>query len=516
MFLKSNTKKLLTQTQSDSVLTDTNKSIDTEQLPKSILRDRSLPETHIPKDPTPKDPTDTNNKKIENPDDDRKIVRFNLETQDVDIDFTFSDSEQKSTESDEEIEVFVEPKSKPESVAKSRFTVSPVFDDDYRNAFIKRTESLFDKIDNANKLEELPTLRNTNLKLIKPNPTDFITPKLIAKPLETVKSTSILSDSEDESVAKYKTVYPKDDVIITEKTHIQDTIPEEDKSLDASSDRKDVVDTASSPIHVQDVTTLIINNKQIENNLDEYTKKLEKTNEEQIKECEKLFQLKKEKEMEKLRQEIKDEQERELKNYAMKEKEKHDENIKEKLREVQEELEEKYENALKEEEEKFEEKLKRDKIEIEKNYERKLEIIESSFKEKEKEIESNFQMSLKQTEAEFLLKLEERIKEISIAHKAVIDRMKDDHNITLEELLRDFKSEVMYFIITYYFFYKLLVRLLKILFPGGNREKGALPELVRAERQTCTRPGGREAPNAGKRRRQTVREGSLREAIVRR
>lgn len=435
MFLKSNTKKLVQQAKSDTSCNEF-KSTESEQLPKSILRDRSLPETF-----TYKDPKETADKKLES-EDDRKIVRFNLETQDVDIDFTFSESEQKSS-SDEEMEIFIESKlsATVESIAKSRFTVSPVFDDEYRNKIAKKTGNLFDKIENANKLEENIS-RNTNLKLIKPNPTDFITPKLKTKPTEINKPSSIISEVEDESVTKFLAKFPNEDLIILEKSDITDSIPEEDKSVEY--DKRELIDMTLAQKNGEELEQelkLKISNE-MQEKLDTYKKELQKNNEEKIKEYEKILLENKERAIEKLKREIKESQDNDLESYKLNIKQQHEANIKKELKSLQDEMKIKLDEAILEEQRIFQEKLNASKLEIEKNYEKNLEIIENTFKEKEKEIESNFQMSLKQTEAEFLLKLEERIKEISMAHKAVIDRMKDDHNITLEELLRDFKSEV--------------------------------------------------------------------------
>lgn len=419
MFLKSNTKKIQ----------DTQKSLDLEHLPKSILRDRSLPEA-VAENHT----EETNHRRLES-EDDKKIVRFNLETKNIDI--VFSDSEQKSI-SDEEIEVFME-RNKSETVVKSRFTVSPVFDDNYKNIFATKKESLFEKIDNADKFEEKAN-RNMNLKLIKPNPTDFITPKLIAKPIDVVKPILMTSDSEEESVSKYKAKYPKVENIIIEKSNIADVIVEEDKSIDVS-EKKELIDTATSPIN-ENISMKEQIEKELEHKFEDYKSELKMANERKLKKYEITLLENTDQEIEKQREEILQRQELEFEELKAKQKQKQEEQLLEDINKLQEEMKKKYEKALAEEESKIQEKLELHRNDIERKFEDNIEKIESNFKEKEKEIESNFQMSLKQTEKEFLLKLEERIKEISIAHKAVIDRMKDDHSITLEELVRDFKSEV--------------------------------------------------------------------------
>lgn len=413
MFLKSNTKKLVQQAKSDN--SSDIKSTDSEQLPKSILRDRSLPEAFPLKD-TIKDTTE-----VEKVDDDRKIVRFNLVTQDVDVDYTLSDSEHKST-SEDDIDGFIKSKLATGTVTKSRFTISPVFDDEYKNRIGTRNESLFDKIDNAGKFEENAS-RNSSLKLIKPNPTDFITPKLITK------SHDLTTEQDDESIPKFTAKYPKDELIIIEKSNIEDSIPEEDKSFEATSDKRDPSDSKDLQLKI---TT------EMDEKLHDYKKQLETANGEKIKEYETILSENKQRAIEKLKLEMQRSQDDEISTV----KRQHELNIKSELKKLENEMEDKLDAAVRAEQLAFQEKLNASKLEIERNYEKQLELIESTFKEKEREIENNFQTSLKQTEADFLLKLEERIKEISLAHKAVIDRMKDDHSITLEELLRDFKSEV--------------------------------------------------------------------------
>lgn len=420
MFLKSNTKKPSEENSSNDL-----KNIDNDHLLKSILRDRSFPETQLIKEISLSD-----DKKID--DDERKIVRFNLVTKDIDFNFS------EKSSSDEEIEIFIEPKTQKTEI-KSRFTVSPVFDDEYKLS--KKSESIFDKIDNTEKF----TNRNSNLKLIKPNPTDFITPKLIVKPVETCRPSLMHSDSDEESVTKYKAKYPKIESIIIEKSNIQDSIPEEDKSIDIPSERKELIDTACSPIRdVHDIKENI--HKQLENEFEEYKNDLKTANAQKIIDYEKILVDSKNKAMEKLKNDIIKSQNVEFEEFIAKEKNKQEMKMKEEINKLQQKTQNMFDEAMENEEKRLEDKLAQSSRDIEKRYEQSIEVIESTFKEKEKEIENNFQMSLKQTEKDFLLKLEERIKEISIAHKAVIDRMKDDHNITIEELARDFKSEVRFYI----------------------------------------------------------------------
>lgn len=444
MFLKSNTKKIQENNNETKSLpndvNNTNKNLsEIDNNLKSILRDNRNNSLELN---TPLINKDRDNLAIINNDDlkfdfdERKSVRFNLITKDIDF------NSEKSTTSDEEIENFIE-KNVIKTENKGRFTISPVFDDKYK--LPKKSESIFEKIENAEKLEELSSPRNTNLKLIKPNPTDFITPKLIVKPADQTKPLLLHSDSDEDSGLKYKAKFPKEEAIIIEKSHIEDSIPEEDKSLDIPSDRKELKDTACSPI--QDVENEIKEkiHTELESEFEDYKISLKIANEQKIKDYEQILLDSKRKAMEKLKNDIMDSQNLEFEQFITQEKMSQESKMKFEINKLQDKMKKMYDEAMRKEEQILQEKLENSRIKIEREYEKNIELIEKSFKEKEKDIENNFQMSLKQTEKEFLLKLEERIKEISSAHKAVIDRMKDDHNITIEELARDFKSEVSYF-----------------------------------------------------------------------
>lgn len=133
MFLKSNTKKF-----------DVSPTKSVDNQPRSILRERNLLETSKSME------FDKSIEKSDRDDDDRKSVRFNLDNT-TDVAITLSDKSSSEEEFKE---------------AKSRFTVSPV-----------------------NEMELKNTEENVK-KLIKPNPTDFIKPKL---------KVSVNSDSEEES-----------------------------------------------------------------------------------------------------------------------------------------------------------------------------------------------------------------------------------------------------------------------------------------------------------------------------
>lgn len=445
-FLKTNTKKLVSQnsdSQIDIGAASFDKLLDDiEFLPKSILRDRSLPETQsqVLKE-TENEPDDKLLKK-ESTEEDRKSVRFNLAatiSTNPEIDFNFSDSDEKDS-FEEEIEIFAETKLKarPEiPIKNSRFTVSPVIFDEYGPK--KSSDSIFSKIENAEKLEENSSPRNSNLKLIRPNPTDFITPKIINKPLDVIKPISLLSDSEDEcaGISKFIAKFPKEENLMTEKlSHVQDSIPEEntaDRSIEISYEEK--LDS-----EYKEKNDLKI---ELANDIEKYRDRLIEENKKELESLRKAMLVTKEKEVEKLRRSILESQEKEMKELLEKEKESQSEKLKDLTDKLREEMDEKYKTILEEEEKKIENIITEKRADMEKQFQKTIDKIELHFKEKEKEIESNFQISLKQNETDFLLKLEERIKEISAAHKAVIDRMKDDQELTLAELVRDFKSEVI-------------------------------------------------------------------------
>nr|CAI5837257.1 unnamed protein product [Callosobruchus analis] len=149
MFLKSNTKKATTLEQQSSlgVTSHMEKSDSFQgkiQQPKGILREKLAMEHSKSVEFDKLSTLD----KSEKEDDDRKSVRFNLDNN-TDIGITFSDkssseddlNSNKNIKADEIINVKVTPN-------KSRFTVVPVSE------------------------------TNSSLKLIKPNPSDFVKPKL--------------------------------------------------------------------------------------------------------------------------------------------------------------------------------------------------------------------------------------------------------------------------------------------------------------------------------------------------
>ncbi|GLV35822.1 uncharacterized protein CBL_01026 [Carabus blaptoides fortunei] len=428
MFLKSNTKKLVSQT-SDSQLLDSASSSDLarpQDLPKSILRDRSLPETHT----FSRDSSEE--KRKPDPEDDRKSVRFNLDTTpgaERELEFPFTES---TSSSDEEIEIFAETNLVEVAAKPSRFTVSPVVFDEYGLA--KKQESLFAKIENAEKLEELATTRNSNLKLIKPNPTDFITPKLIGKPLEVVKT---IADVDED---KFRAGIPKEDLleseVIQEDKNMELTLADEPqieaKTVEAAEESMDVAEEDSKRAELK---------AQMAEKLAQYKRQLQEENDKELEEFKQMLMAKKQQDIQKLVEEVAETQRTETEKVVAAEREKQESSMSLEIAKLEEQMDHRYTQALAEEELKFQAKLAQKRSEMERRYNETLDDIEHGFKEKEKEIENNFQTSLKQTENDFLLKLEERIKEISTAHKAVLDRMKDDHELTLEELLRDFKSE---------------------------------------------------------------------------
>ncbi|KAI4453136.1 hypothetical protein MML48_scaffold00021754 [Holotrichia oblita] len=119
--------------------------------------------------------------KSDKDDDDKKSVRFNLDNNpDITFDFSdksLSDEELKDIKNEANEIINITINTKP----KSRFIVSPVKD-------------IFDKYAEEEKKEEENDKKreSSNLRLIKPNPKDFIQPKL-----KSSESNDNLSDSDD-------------------------------------------------------------------------------------------------------------------------------------------------------------------------------------------------------------------------------------------------------------------------------------------------------------------------------
>ncbi|XP_068908472.1 centrosomal protein of 164 kDa isoform X3 [Tenebrio molitor] len=346
MFLKSNTKKV-----ADSITSPAKSdSLDVQSQPRSILRERNSMEVSRSMD-FDKVSLD----KSEKDDDDKKSVRFNLDTN-TDVAFTFSD---KSSSSDEEdiggdiINVRIAP-NKP----KSRFTVCPVRD------FQPENEK----------------------KLIKPNPTDFIKPKL---------TISKGSDSEDDSILK-------------------------------SMEKRDSDGSEESPLH----TKMLIQ-----------TKKFEEKAEKKIAQLKQNIWEEKNDELVKFRDDLQESQKEELERILINAKTDHEDKIKAEVENLKREMENRNIGALKEERLKYDKVLEEEKEELEEQFKREEREMKEKFEAKKEELERYYEEKLAEIEKELAERMEKNRDEMIITHNSNMDQLRQNHSIITEELKKGFRAE---------------------------------------------------------------------------
>lgn len=336
MFLKSNTKKNdLSPAKSDS--------LDVQNQPRSILRERNSLEVSKSMD------FDKVSEKSEKDDDDKKSVRFNLDTN-TDVGFTFSD---KSSSSDEEIGDIINVKMIPNK-PKSRFTISPVRD------FQQENEK----------------------KLIKPNPTDFIKPKL---------TISKGSDSEDDSI---------------------------NKSLGEGSDTKMLLKT----------------------------KKFEDKAEKKIAQMKQNIWEEKNDELVKFRDNLQESQKEELERILINAKSDHEERIKSELENLTIEMENRNKGALNEERIKFEKKLQEQKRQLEEEFKTKFELkkeeLEKYYEEKLVEIEKDLAERMEKNRDELIITHNSNVEQLKQNHGIIIEELKKGFKAEEDVLRRDHKSVI--------------------------------------------------------------------------
>ncbi|RZC42977.1 centrosomal protein of 164 kDa [Asbolus verrucosus] len=344
MFLKSNTKKLMDSTPSPAK----SDSLDVQNQPRSILRERNSLEVSRSMD-FDKISLD----KSEKDDDDKKSVRFNLDNN-TDVAFTFSD---KSSSDDDLPDNIINVKISPNK-PKSRFTVSPVKD------FQPENEK----------------------KLIKPNPTDFIKPKL---------TISKGSDSEDDSIVKSM-----------EKR-------ESDGSEDSSLNTKMLIKT----------------------------KRLEEKAEKKIAQLKQNIWEEKNDELVKFRDDLQESQKEELERILITAKTDHEDKIKAELENLRIEMENRNTGTLKEERLNYEKQLEEARIKLQTQIEEEERKIKEKLELKREELEKYYEEKLADVEKELAERMEKNRNEMITTHGSNIEQLKQNHSIILEELKKGFKAE---------------------------------------------------------------------------
>lgn len=342
MFLKSNTKK------TPDTISPMKNDLLLDLQPKSILRERTGSGLELSKsmefdklsimDKSDKD------------DEDKKSVRFNLDNN-TDIGITFSD---KSSSEDE---------IKSDKREKSRFTVSLV-----------------------------PEGSN-NLKLIKPNPTDFIKPKL---------TLSRGSDSEEDSLIK------------NDKNSLNEFF-DEDKSSESSIDDEK------------------LRNKE---------KKFEQIAERKLAIMKQNIWEEKNDELMKFKTDVKESHKQELERILIEEKTNQEELIKKELENLRREMDTRTKGTLSEEKRRLEKYVDNLKNDFEGNLKLEEEKLKQHFEMKRDEIEKYYEEKLADIEKELAERVEKNRDEMILNHNATMEQLKQNHAIIIEEVKRQLNAEV--------------------------------------------------------------------------
>lgn len=300
--------------------------------------------------------------KSEKDDEDKKSVRFNLDNN-TDIGITFSDkssSEEELIASDRKMDEVIKIKLTP---YKSRFTVSPVVE---------------------------PT---TALKLIKPNPKDFIKPKL---------TLSKGSDSEEDTRSLEKLA-----------ANTADEFFDSDRS--SSDNEKPKIQSIRQLEDKAERKVSAIKQRIWEEKNDELTK----------------FQMD-------LEKSHKDELKRILDNEKLMK----DEEIKTEVIKVKKDLEKSNDDTVSELKGEFKEKLEQITAELETNFKQEEKNLKEQFEIKREELEKYYEEKLVETEKVLAEKVDKTKEEIMLNHNATVEQLKQNHSILIEDLKRQFKVEV--------------------------------------------------------------------------
>lgn len=326
--------------------------------PKGILREKNTIEHSKSLEFDKLSPYD----KSEKEDEDKKSVRFNLDNN-TDIGITFSDhssSDEELVTSDKKVEEIINVRVTP---TKSRFTVSPV------------AESIA-----------------SSLKLIKPNPKDFIKPKL---------TISKGSDSDEDTRSLEK-------LAVRNANEFFDT----DNSL--SDNEKPKAHSLRELEGKAEKKVTVIKQKIWEEKNDELVR----------------FQTD-------LQRSHREERNRILDI----EKQKHDEDMKTELNKLKKSFEETNQDTLTDFKNELKEKLDQLKLELEESFKVEEQKLKEQFDSKREELEKYYEEKLVETEKDLAEKVDKTKEEMVFNHNATVEQLKQNHSILIEDLKREFNVE---------------------------------------------------------------------------
>ncbi|KAL3265890.1 hypothetical protein HHI36_010081 [Cryptolaemus montrouzieri] len=361
MFLKANTKKFdVTPDNHKAVVKILRDSFDSSK--KLSLNDASKKEDTSPQDGG----KDTNEKELE--EDDKKSVRFIMQKK-LQFDLSDENSDNDEIPSEKVINPVLQISFAPQIKTKSPFTLA-------------MEDQVLDK----------PPLPKKNLKIIKPNPTDFIKPTLI-------KTRS--SDSEDES--------PNGRV---KRITMEEIDLDSDNSLDSPNG--------------------LITRK---------TRELEQKMEQRVERLREKMWKSKNEELVEFQENLEDSQREELKRIMVKENEIHEKNIQEELNRLRTELENKNKTILDEEKTKMKDKLETFKLELESKFNTEENELKEKFELKKEELEKYYEEKQAEIETNLAETMEKNRDELIVSHNSILEQLRQNNSIIIEQLKKEQRLE---------------------------------------------------------------------------
>lgn len=240
--------------------------------------------------------------------------------------------------------------------------------------------------------EEKPATKLKNLKLIKPNPSDFIKPILARE-----KST----DSEDD-VPKIKPIK---------------SLTIEEIGLES--------DDSDSPTEKMKRQTLEIQKK-----LDQKVERLRND----------LWKSKNE-ELEDFKEKLEDSQQQELDRIILEEKQKQEIKLTEQLKEISKNMEQRNKKLLEDEEKRFVKELADLKAELQMKYKQEELETKINFETKKEELEKYYEDKLVEIERNLAETMEKNRDEIMLNHNDMIESLKHNNSVIIQQLKKEFQIE---------------------------------------------------------------------------
>ncbi|XP_045478822.1 trichohyalin isoform X3 [Harmonia axyridis] len=370
MFLKTHTKKL--EVTLDGPKAAEKRSILKENLSIDGLREVSSDaDTKVemtPRSNSSKETEENDNKPEE---DDKRSVRFTLLKEEPEI--RISDRSVSEEDQDSSRKSLVNPVLQvsfaPQNKIKSPF------------ALAMETEVL-----------DKPPLPKKHLKVIKPNPSDFIKPTLMR---------TRSSDSEDDSVTGR-----------VKRLTMEEIDLDSENSLDSPND-----------------------------NHSKKTMQMERMLDKRVERFKDRMWRTKNKELTEFQENLEDSQREELKRIMARENETHETKIAEELKKLRAEAEKKNEAILEEERKKLREDLEKLKLKLVSKFDQDEKEMKEHFEKKKDELEKYYEEKLVEIENSLADNMERNRDEIVLSHNSVLEQLRENNTVICEQLKKEFKIE---------------------------------------------------------------------------